>query len=896
MDKARNPVLSLAIIIPLLSVIPLQAGETPTVSDYPSLNRPFSNYRMESASPGATTAAPMVEPTNEERNLQAAPGSKEPNASSQLAIQTVDPVAAGPAASENARAETSRAVKPVAAASTIQELNFDISKEVVPIPNSRSSISRGPIEGLNFDISKEVVPIPDNSPPITYPQDGFIKLVSGMFEMQQPVIPKPSPLLASATDRGGIEELFKSFETSNTQVVTGTETKETYSPSLPEAISQATNGGGVEVQRRSPVAMDPNVRGFKNNQIYAQANGAYWVPARRDLDTMLSKFDPGMIRYVTVLPGPYSVQYGPGLAFIDVEREPTPRHADGYRTDYELDGAVRTNGGQMYGRATAAGGGENWGFRASYGERDGSAYRSGNSTLIPTDYHNRDALGELSYDINPYQHVDFSYLRLDQSDTEYPCQFFDINYLTSYGFSTRIVDEDPKAPWQRLAIEGWYNQTVFQGDTAQKYLNPQFPTIQRINYALNQTFPGSTNQLHGATDGNAASSGARIVTTLGDKDDTYLNIGADFRYLGQFIREDFALDTTIQGLGPVFHFGDNMPHSWMLNPGAFVDWTKPLTENWTTTLGARIDSVVTRARFGDVRNPGASLPANPDDYTQSDALYAFYLNNQVKATEHITFSASAGLGQRAPSLLDRYADGLFISSAQSGFTRIYGDPFLEPERDWQIDLGMAADYDKFRSRLNVFQAWIVDYITYKDEFVFQFLDARRFKYINTNLGTLTGFDWFGEVDLYPRLSTFARMSYVQGQDQQIDQPLPAIPPLDSMIGLRLHSPEKMRRWEIELAARIVANQNRLGAVHSDFFPGGYATIEEATPGFSVWHISGYWNYTKNLKLVAGIDNIFNRNYQEHLDLRLSGPVGYPAGTTRVLSPGTTPYFGVNWVF
>jgi outer membrane receptor protein involved in Fe transport len=604
-----------------------------------------------------------------------------------------------------------------------------------------------------------------------------------------------------------------------------------------------------------------------------------------------------MIRYATILPGPYSVEYGPGLAFIDIERDPTPRHQEGYQSQYELDTAIRTNGGQMYGRATAAGGGSNWGFRSSYGERDGSSYRAGDNILIPSNYHNRDLFTDFSYDINQYQHIDVSYMRLDQTDTVYPCQFFDINTLSSYGFNSRIVDEDPKAPWARLAVEGWYNRTFFQGDTQQKNknVNPQFPTIDRIDFALDSFFgqPYGTNRLNGTTEGNQATGGSRIVTTVGDPEDVHVNAGVDFRYQEQYIREDFQI---FQNNNVLIGFTDNMPHSWMLNPGAFVDWTKPLTDNWLTTFGTRVDSLASKARSSDVRPGGGGLPPNPDDLTQNDTLYAFYFTNKWKLNDNINFMGSAGLGQRAPSLLDRYSDGLFISSAQSGFTRIYGDPLLKPERDWQIDLGMAADYDNFRCRANVFQAWVVDYITYRDEFVTDFFDARRLKYINTDLGTLTGFDWFGEVDVASRWSTFARMSYVQGQDQQIDQPLPAIPPLDSMIGIRYHSPEKMRRWEIEFAARIVDTQNRVGAVHSDFNPGGYATIEEATPGFTVWHISSYWNYNKNLRLVAGIDNLFDRTYQEHLDLRLSGPTGYPSDTTRVLSPGFTPYFGLNWIF
>ena len=228
-----------------------------------------------------------------------------------------------------------------------------------------------------------------------------------------------------------------------------------------------------------------------------------------------------------------------------------------------------------------------------------------------------------------------------------------------------------------------------------------------------------------------------------------------------------------------------------------------------------------------------------------------------------------------------------------------GDPRLQPERNWQIDLGLSTEHENWRARVGVFQSWVLDYITFEDETVIspEFADARILHYLNTSLATLSGFNWYAEVDLYPRLSTFAKMAFVEGRDQEIDQPLPAIPPLDSMVGVRAHDP-KRQCWEIELACRIVDNQDRLGTIRtfSRDNQQEVTVLEQPTPGFSVWHIQAYWNYTKNLRLIAGIDNLLNRVYQEHLDLRLSGPTGFPLDETRVLAPGITPYFAVNWTY
>ena len=62
---------------------------------------------------------------------------------------------------------------------------------------------------------------------------------------------------------------------------------------------------------------------------------------------------------------------------------------------------------------------------------------------------------------------------------------------------------------------------------------------------------------------------------------------------------------------------------------------------------------------------------------------------------------------------------------------------------------------------------------------------------------------------------------------------------------------------------------------------------------------GYYVVNENLNLVGGIDNMFDNNYLEHLNLRLPpdpGTVDEPEDipATYVFSPGITPYFGIEW--
>jgi outer membrane receptor protein involved in Fe transport len=677
---------------------------------------------------------------------------------------------------------------------------------------------------------------------------------------------------------------------------TGGEAQAQGAADLGQLLAQSANVDTVEVQRRSPVAMDPNIRGYKQGQIYTQGEGAYWLPARQDLDTMLSKIDPTMIDNVVVLSGPYGVQYGPGLAFVAIDMADTPRYECGPEHHARILGATRTNGGQLYGRATAYGGDDVQGYRISYGDKKGSDYLSGNDTQIPSSYDANDVWAQWGYSINPDQRIELSYLRYEQIDTEYPGQFFNIDDLVTDGFNVRLLDVSPQGPWTELRIDAWWNRTRFNGDNLAKR-NPLFPEVQRAEFAFEefnfrqQGIPVfGVTQITAFTAGDLESTGARGMTTWGDRDDRHLITGADFRFLDQNITEDIFIDTPALGLNQVIF--TNMPRATATDPGLFAEYVAPVNSYWTAKLGSRVDFYSTDASEAELRSNSFLVGS---EFEQHDTLYAFYWTNEVLLDCNWTLTGGFGHGQRSPTLIERYADGLFLGIAQSGFTRVIGDPQLDQERAWQADIGLQADYDYWRARGAVFYAWIDDYITLDGNIVEQppFLSARLFRFANTDEATLAGFEMGGEYDWSDYLSPFATMRYVEGRDQIIDAPLPQIPPLDTVIGVRLHEPSQARLWSVEFAARIVDNQDRLGTVRSG---AGTEVIEEETPGFTVWHLRSYYNYSSNLTFTAGVENLFDRNYQEHLDLRLRGPTGFPGGITRALAPGITPYFGIDWTF
>ena len=60
-------------------------------------------------------------------------------------------------------------------------------------------------------------------------------------------------------------------------------------------------------------------------------------------------------------------------------------------------------------------------------------------------------------------------------------------------------------------------------------------------------------------------------------------------------------------------------------------------------------------------------------------------------------------------------------------------------------------------------------------------------------------------------------------------------------------------------------------------------------GFATLALNGGYRFNDQVRLIAGIDNVFDRTYSEHLNLSGSADFGYPADPVRINEPGRTAW-------
>lgn len=724
----------------------------------------------------------------------------------------------------------------------------------------------------------------------------------------QPTTALPEQASALATSLFGDQRISSSSLASsrqslanrpNSEVIFGSEAKIRVSTDSANLLGKSPSALGISVQRRTPIVTEPRIRGSRIGSL--AASGSYWVPARLDLDTMLSKIDSRIIGNIVAIDGPYSALHGPGFSFLDVQLLEAPRYADGFETHGFTSADYKANGEQVYGRQQLWGGGADWGFRVGYGHRTGNDTRSGNGTSIPSSYNSRDLDVALGFDLTDSSWLEFNYLRLDQTGVEFPGQAFDIDFLVTDGYEVEYTLVDQQL-FDRFVVDAWYNRTRFEGNAQNASKRQQFPFYDTIRFV-------------GFTDVDSLSTGTKLAWSWGEVEATHLTAGIDFRHIKQELNE---ISSGRIGTAIWSNANSPIPDSYSTNPGAFAEYVVPFTERSTVTTGVRIDSVGTNVTDDPAKLAalGLEVPQHSlaqilgtDAYDQSFELLSAFLTLDHEINACWTFNTGVGYAERPPNLTELYAAQTFMFLIQNGLNTVTGDPTLSPERLWQFDLGLDYDNGRTRAGMHGFHAWAHDYITFEATRTFTTTQIEQvsLQYVNTDLATLAGCEMYLETDVNDWLTPFATLQYVEGRDQTrngefatqrvssgvakqrvygmargsfttlgggSEEPLPGIAPLQSRVGIRLHQPSPIPEWTIELSARIVDNQDRVAE----------SLAESPTPGFTIWDIRGSWQPYDDLLLIAGIENFGDRNYREHLDFRSDNGI-------QVFEPGINFYFG-----
>lgn len=219
---------------------------------------------------------------------------------------------------------------------------------------------------------------------------------------------------------------------------------------------------------------------------------------------------------------------------------------------------------------------------------------------------------------------------------------------------------------------------------------------------------------------------------------------------------------------------------------------------------------------------------------------------------------SVGVGSvvRTADALERYSDRFPASKAQMA-NEVMGNPELKPERSTQGDLWLDASYQRVAFSFNVFYRYMNDFITLVPTDLPKRLPLSPlpvYRYENGD-AKYWGFETSANFLLTGTLTLLASLNYLWGQNDLLDEPVLGVTPFGGSLGLRYDHPADI--WYLQGSVRARADQNRIAR----------SLGEVPTDGYAAGDIRGGLLIFKNLRLDAGVENLWDQEYTNHLNTK-----------------------------
>lgn len=302
--------------------------------------------------------------------------------------------------------------------------------------------------------------------------------------------------------------------------------------------------------------------------------------------------------------------------------------------------------------------------------------------------------------------------------------------------------------------------------------------------------------------------------------------------------------------------------------GAFAEWTGALGL-FNSEVGVRVDDhrqETGAAATGSAVPSGAAMLAaafNAADRTRTDTTVDAAARFWTAPKGGVSWRLTLARKTRVPGYVERY--GWLPSNAAAGLAdgNIYvGDLNLKPEAAWVAEAGFDYASERAYFRPTVYYKRVDDYIqgvpfdatpgvadTPQEMVAAMSGDTTPLRFANVD-AKLYGADFDAGLALDEHWRVDVVGSYVRGERRDIDDNLYRIAPPNLTAGLTYEA----AIWSATFESRLIARQNKVSATNS----------EAPTDGYAVFNLYGDVTIAEGVKLSAGVENLFNELYEDHL--------------------------------
>ncbi len=374
--------------------------------------------------------------------------------------------------------------------------------------------------------------------------------------------------------------------------------------------------------------------------------------------------------------------------------------------------------------------------------------------------------------------------------------------------------------------------------------------------------------------------GGRVATTLLLGDATKMTVGLDTQTNTHTLRTGMSMGmgASAAAANAAYLSAARAEDMNFKQTGVFGEMKHVLGEKDRVIAGLRVDF----HEANDKRTPAASSTSGQTD----KATLKSYFGRFETDREGDSGTSYVGLGhaERSPDYWERR-----VTSVSGSTAALNSSFFVKPEKTTQLDVGTSWAAGEITASVSAFYGKVSDYILMKWANGLTPLPAAQARNINvTTLG--------GEADMSYRFGaawqSSVNLAYVHATNDTDSKPLAQQPPLE----LRLGANYDDDTFLFGALLRVVARQNRYDVGSGNIVSNGMDY--GPTGGFNVFSLNGGWHAAKSVLITAGVDNVFNKQYNEALSRGFGGAVsGYTMPTnTRISEMGRNVWIKANFDF
>lgn len=664
------------------------------------------------------------------------------------------------------------------------------------------------------------------------------------------------------------------------------------------ALMRYIPGGGLN--NNGPLSGQMQYRGMFGPRMNVRLDGYYINSGGPNwMDPPLHYMPTSLLDSVEIRRGISSVSTGPGIGGSVNARYKTSAFTES--RDFEFHGSMNANAhsvdeGYNVGGLLAL---SNHSHRlhVSASRDDGNAREFGDGEINGTEYERNFAGIGYGFRVGEHEFA-IDYRRDDTNDAGNPVLPLDIAF-----FNTDLVNASYKGVWSAFEVKASVNYSDVDHRMSNFILRPA-PDFSALPLP---PFVGTDRrQVNAQSEGLGYS--LHLSRPLWNG---LINFGID----GHLAEHDAVVNDP--DVAPFFV--TNFNKAEIDTYGVFAEWRGDIQPKLNLELGLRYNRV--EANTGDVDAQPANLPLaqtmgtppfavrmlrdrfNASDHSQADDNVDWVAKLVYAHTDNLDLEVGFSRKTRSSSYLERYLwIPLEVNAGLGDGNNYVGNIDLDPEVSHQIELAFNWHTERAYLAPRAFYRSIDDYIQgvpvaagvppSTDFFVRAVSgnangDANPLRFSNVD-AELYGLDAMYGVRLSEHWRLDGVFSYTRGKRRDISDNLYRIAPLNTRLSLRYDGED----WSATVEGVAYDRQDKIAqSITTNSSVGSNAE----TPGYALANVYAQYRFDElGLQLNAGVENLFDKDYIDHLSgfNRVQGsdvPVGQ-----RISGPGRNVYMTVNY--